>query len=611
MGTINMIAITHYHLLYAISFVKKQKNKARLYICTDYLNITDEMVDSIRALAIFIKVESFSELEIRDSLFENMRRTRVDRTYFDSVLLKPYSKIFSEIKNDENIYLFNIRQLHYYYIERTCKNVIVLEDGYCSLSQQLETHEFRGRYRLLNDYIGKEWPNLDLLSAEVKYIVTSLKREEILANKKLKKAKNEIIVEDYIDNISSLTKKEKLEISNIFGYKEVKVAKKSLLIITQPLAVFKYCSKLEQYLLYKKMVIDYYEKFDCIYIKPHPKDDLSYAGLIDSENKVFILDKTIPVDIMAFNGLKFEMGITFGSTSLRYLDNIKEKKIIFESNGGTRKQIQKKIKEETKEMKLEIALIKINRDGLAENIKKTINSVLVTDNIRTSSLFLNSEDDAKKNVEKYDYYILDDLNANYSSKFHNQLHSLLQNNSYDLFQFSTTISRKHRTQTIDANLFDLFFQVKMYDKLLSRNAFFEVMNQTRQIDRFLELNRIEHYKLCYQLFVEVQEKADSSIQFGQIELNSLDNITAVARKIRIQFNCYIFFLNKMYDIINSDKKYFDDTRKYLDNLSGDENKELLTIFISKTFYFPKNVLAPVSSKNLLLRFYNKVIRKRF
>lgn len=126
----------------------------------------------------------------------------------------------------------------------------------------------------------------------------------------------------------NLTEKQKKNLSDIFDVKNISLdaQNKKCLVLTQPLWQDNFSpdiinSEKDQINFYKNIVEKYKSKYE-IYFKVHPRDNADYNSI----NDVIFLDKNVPMEIYEFVlNFNFEIGITYATTGLDFLESVKEK----------------------------------------------------------------------------------------------------------------------------------------------------------------------------------------------------------------------------------------------------------------------------------------------
>ena len=138
----------------------------------------------------------------------------------------------------------------------------------------------------------------------------------------------EVPRKELFENISE---ERKQLILRVFGVEELSgVQDKSILILTQPLSMDGLLnSDDKQYGFYKRICDKYLSKGYEVYLKPHPRDSITYRNI----NGIKLIAQTVPMELIEMvSDVKFERIITHSSTAINFLTCGKEKEIFFDFN---------------------------------------------------------------------------------------------------------------------------------------------------------------------------------------------------------------------------------------------------------------------------------------
>lgn len=138
----------------------------------------------------------------------------------------------------------------------------------------------------------------------------------------------EVPRKELFENISE---ERKQLILRVFGVEELSgVTDKSVLILTQPLSIDGLLNTDEkQYGFYKKICDKYLSEGYEVYLKPHPRDTITYEKI----NGVNLIAQTVPMELIEMvSDVKFERIITHSSTAINFLACGGEKEIFFDFN---------------------------------------------------------------------------------------------------------------------------------------------------------------------------------------------------------------------------------------------------------------------------------------
>ena len=129
----------------------------------------------------------------------------------------------------------------------------------------------------------------------------------------------------------NITEERKQLILRVFDVEELsEVTEKSVLILTQPLSIDGLMnSDDKQYGFYKKIYDKYLSEGYEVYLKPHPRDTITYEKM----NGVNLIAQTVPMELIEMvSDVKFERIITHSSTAINFLTCGREKEIFFDFN---------------------------------------------------------------------------------------------------------------------------------------------------------------------------------------------------------------------------------------------------------------------------------------
>ena len=138
----------------------------------------------------------------------------------------------------------------------------------------------------------------------------------------------EVPRKELFENISEERKQLILRVFDVEALSEVK--DKSVLILTQPLSIDGLLtSDKKQYGFYKKICGKYLSEGYEVYLKPHPRDSVTYEKM----NGVKLIAQSVPMELIEMvSDVKFERIITHSSTAINFLTCGKEKEIFFDFN---------------------------------------------------------------------------------------------------------------------------------------------------------------------------------------------------------------------------------------------------------------------------------------
>ena len=315
----NYVILTHYHLYVACLYAIKNKKKARLFICQSYVPFDTNLIYSIKSTGLFESVTPFVYGNIVGGLFQELEaRPGEEDIVIPNYLYGMFANIFRQCNtHDDNFYIFSDTHPYWYYLDRECENIIKLEDAYNSFDREVKTFEMQGIWAGIQKYEGSLYPQMYFKSEKVKKIVISnpiedlpseyASRIEVLDTKQLER--------EYYEDIKQVMLK-------IYPVDTSAFTEDATMLLTQPLALFGYCTHNEQKRLMRRMVAPYSE--GRLLIKPHPADNMDYKYL-----KGTILPKQIPIEAYNFMDKEIARVVTFGSSAIETVKFAREKKVYF------------------------------------------------------------------------------------------------------------------------------------------------------------------------------------------------------------------------------------------------------------------------------------------
>ena len=335
-------------MLYTQSMIGQNK----LYLLTGYMKYDEEFKDRIISLNIFEEVLLISERSIKNKVaalvddegFEELTRQQREKQ-FDQVIFDHYEDFLCK---NVAYYFFNQTSMIYYYVVRKQLTASIIEDGYKSLITQNDYVAFVSHLAKLNKFINDGYISLAIECNSVSEVIGSDTLEEV----NRKDFKNKYKQQNFIEMLKCASKETINKLFKIFEYQHLDIPSNSALILTQPLASFRYCYADEQYLLYKKMINDALKKVYVVHIKPHPGDRNIYQGL--SSDRVRIIDGKFPIELLIFNQSNYDYIYSFDSTVIGGLDANKEKINIFSRE--SRMSVMDYIREYTKDQKIVVGI---------------------------------------------------------------------------------------------------------------------------------------------------------------------------------------------------------------------------------------------------------------
>ncbi|MCB6992352.1 glycosyltransferase family 52 protein [bacterium 210820-DFI.6.37] len=342
----SFVVMTYYQLMHAVAFTLELGKKTNLYFAPTYLNIEEDFLDKIRQTGVFNEVIGLYQDSFIVPYIEELKAIKEEGSeavdeigtgIFEKYLEPHYASLFQHADFNDDIYVYNDFQWHYYYIVKHFKSIIGVEDGYQSIKQQLKIHRFKGNYKLVEPFLEKYYPVPLYRHEKVKKIITSCDFPDI---DQYYRDRFQII--DFKQLVRN-NKSDFLEaMLSVFSLEELQIEDNSVLILGTPIARAKYCNAIQGYLFYQKIIRDELNKNEetHIYIKPHPADTLDYC-LFESE-RVTVLDKKFPIELLEYRGDLFEKAISLGSTAI--MDTVCKQNVLLYQGTGAITDIKKYIK---------------------------------------------------------------------------------------------------------------------------------------------------------------------------------------------------------------------------------------------------------------------------
>jgi hypothetical protein len=364
--------MTYYQILVATALSLWRGRPSRLYVLTDYLDIEPYLAERLESTGIFSSVVFFSErFQITCFYREVEVCTLTKKADIASALHRTfaplYGQVFSACQPTDICFFFNELQHYYYYIECYFDQLVKVEDGYKSFAQELGVHRLGGKRHILHRIEGAGFPVLKTASPKIKAIIASEADTSIPTAYRSKLF--EIDIHSLFGELGSSFADPMLK---VFDLDALNVPPRSVLVLTQPLARAGYCSRRVQHELYDKICRQYEPEYT-IFLKPHPGDKVDYADLGD--RGVQILAKDLPIDLLQFSPITFDIGVTFGSTSLKNASYVRKTVFIMESEPHAVEEVRAAITSFTQPRDPRVTYC-IDASGPAEDVSRTLRSLL-------------------------------------------------------------------------------------------------------------------------------------------------------------------------------------------------------------------------------------------
>lgn len=338
-GYDNYIVLTHYHLYVACLYAISSKRRSRLFICHSYVAFDTNLIYKIKECGVFEKVIPFGYGAVVGNLFNDIKKRPGEEDLLIPHYLYSYFRDIFKVCNTkaDTAYIFSDTHPYWYYIERTFNRIIKLEDAYKSFDREVKTHEMQGIWAGIQKYQGTIYPKMFFRSDKIQKIILSnipqglpdeyLKKIEVIDTK--------ILAHDHYGKIRDI-------MLHIYNADSVLFTEDTVMLLTQPLALFGYCSEKEQKELMKKMCESH--KGSPLLIKPHPADNTNYNYLGGT-----ILPKSVPIEVYNFLDVTIKSAITFGSSAIETIEFADEKVSFFKLHDFEFDDVVMAIKELIKE----------------------------------------------------------------------------------------------------------------------------------------------------------------------------------------------------------------------------------------------------------------------
>ena len=311
------VCATYYHILITIIKALKSKNEISIVI-QNTVPDADKFILNLKKAKLFKEIFLYDEV----GLVKEYNKQKIEFIYFrkDELIKIVEAGCNIDFTSYDDVYIYNDwTTLGAYFIDKKIKYHLI-EDG-------LDTHHFLKDYFKKVDPYNKKKGLKNKIKKYRKKIVDKIGRRFFHRGYYFfGKSKYAIDVEVNNKEIVNFNKRKLKEVpraalfasltkKDIFVQKDLKFDEdgKKILILTQPLYKDKLVSSEE---LQKKIyydIIDKYYKDYVIYLKPHPRDLVTYKVKKD----IFIIDKNIPTEVLNFNdNFKFSKAITISSGGL-------------------------------------------------------------------------------------------------------------------------------------------------------------------------------------------------------------------------------------------------------------------------------------------------------
>tara|TARA_B100001939_G_scaffold324518_1_gene316594 strand:- start:4738 stop:5658 length:921 start_codon:yes stop_codon:yes gene_type:complete len=266
--------------------------------------------------------KSISFIDIKSQVMPSYYKSSFyDRTFNRSKVIQEVFEKYTNIKKlhhiilDSEINIFSwLGYLSgYFIVSFPNNNITLIEDGERSYIARLGLGKILKRKYLYRSYIGE--------GVDEAVNCIQVQRPGELPSRIRDKAKKLNL--KHLSNKLSENQIEK--IFRIFGLPkfDLNKIKNGVLLITQPLSEDGFISEKEKLDLYKK-IIDENIFGKPIFLKPHPREETNYNEVF--QENINYIPRAFPLEIFNLqSSIKFQVGITIWSSSIKNLECVKEK----------------------------------------------------------------------------------------------------------------------------------------------------------------------------------------------------------------------------------------------------------------------------------------------
>ncbi len=291
------ICYTLYHLLVSLIYCLLSNARSKIVITTRILD-AKKLGQNIKEVFPQFEVEIVNDEDFTRGGFRYSSRVH---------------ELFLSIVGVGNMHIFNESTQIGYYLHRNRIPYTLLEDGLNSLQHPNNKYHFSRKEEL--KYILYNKPRHHGYSRFCRTIIVN-EIKGIPIDSRQKK-----LIEDPKEKLlSQLSFPNKEKLLYIFGMTPLKISDTAVIILTQPLED-EFSDDLKKQVFWKSLIDKYISEGYNVYVKVHPRDSLDYSHF-----PVSILPKNVPAELLDFVVDKqFEIGVTYYSTALEFMNCVKEK----------------------------------------------------------------------------------------------------------------------------------------------------------------------------------------------------------------------------------------------------------------------------------------------
>ncbi|MDR2974295.1 MAG: glycosyltransferase family 52 [Propionibacteriaceae bacterium] len=298
---------TNYHILVALSLILKNQRPAQLFIYTAYQDFSAEFLATLRTFPWIRRVTGYGMGSLVDTLESHLEVASEDAWAFVPLTMNSqFAAIRGSIGPNDHAYAFNDTLPSWYIINGAFETITRLEDAYGSMDRELMIEHSYGKWRQVYEQIQAEFPPIAYSSPKIGRVIVGVMPEFVPDH-----LRGKVEVVDFAAEMAE-QRDELLEfLSRLYSMDGISLGPRTVLLLTQPLALLGYCTPAEQFALYKTLSSEYGRH--CV-IKPHPADTCDYSKLGHP-----ILSRSIPSEVLNLwmGNSTIAAVITFSSSAVR------------------------------------------------------------------------------------------------------------------------------------------------------------------------------------------------------------------------------------------------------------------------------------------------------
>lgn len=314
-----------YHILLSILHIEERKLEENILVIVEITPNIESLIDGLKKTRWFKNVILMPGRQKQKKMAGKITYA-INRKKIVPLIDSEQAQLRTLLKNDDDydIYICSPDSAKNYFIYKYKNhNIFMIEDGLKTYVTSPPNQTKKISSRLINRPIPNGYDN-----RITKVFATNPKD----LPKELKKKSERINWKSTLNNLSS-NKQEELVEAFLPGHMLTDIDifpkdKSKSIIITQSLnedgIVTDEITKLKYYYDFVDQA-----KTDLIYIKPHPRELTNYSELFETDNRVFVLPKLFPAELLTLlPDLKFEKAFTAYSTAIDAFNNVDQKIVL-------------------------------------------------------------------------------------------------------------------------------------------------------------------------------------------------------------------------------------------------------------------------------------------